>query len=76
MPKNPMHIAYVFCDEHSKRGYFKKKDAERAIRKWHKGEHLDVYPCTRGTGLWHIGHLPIKVRAGVVARGVITGRQP
>lgn len=57
---------YVTCTTHDKRGYTSKKDAERAARMYHPGDHLDVYECTNGTGLWHFGHLPeVVVRRGV-----------
>ena len=61
--KNP---DYVTCGVHQKRGYYSRREAERAARMYHQGEHLDAFPCNLGTGLWHIGHLP----AVVVARGV------
>lgn len=66
---------YVTCSVHMKRGYHSRKDANRAARTYHPGEHLDAYPCDLGTGLWHIGHLPKTVVRRGVDRAVATGKR-
>jgi hypothetical protein len=68
---------YVTCTTHEKRGYHSKKEAERAARIYHPTEHLDVYACSNGTGLWHIGHLPeVVVRRGVDRKQATVRRRP
>lgn len=59
---------WVSCLVHGKRGYYSRRDAERAARMYHPGDHLDSYPCDQGTGLFHIGHLPIAVLKGGARR--------
>lgn len=77
MARNSGWPDYVTCTEHGKRGYVSKKDAERAARMYHPGEHLDVYRCSNGTGLWHIGHLPkVVVRRGVDRKQATVPRRP
>ena len=58
--------AYSWCAQHQKKGYISKREAKRAARMYHPGEHLNVYQCTTDVGMWHIGHLP----SAVVKRGV------
>lgn len=70
MVSKNVRIEYVYCEVHEKRGYSSKREAKRAAKRWHPGEHLDAYPCDRGTGLWHIGHLP----SGVLRRGTVDRR--
>lgn len=69
------NVDFVTCEVHNKRGYYTRKDANRAARAHHPGEHLDAYPCDRGTGLWHIGHLPPVVLKSGVPRAVATKKR-
>jgi hypothetical protein len=74
--RNAGYPDYVTCATHDKRGYYSKKEAERAARMYHPGEHLDVFPCSNGTGLWHCGHLPeVVVKRGFVDRQQATVRR-
>jgi hypothetical protein len=65
----------VSCVKHRKRGYLSKREAERAIRMYHPGEHLDTFECDLGTGMWHVGHLPDPVIQRGVPRDIATRKR-
>lgn len=64
---NPRGLQYAVCEGTGKRGYRSKKDA-RVARQRHPKDGLHVYRCD-GCGHFHLGHLPLLVRSGVVSRG-------
>lgn len=56
----------VECPEGcGKRAYRNRREAKRAARRYHPGDHLSAYPCGQ---LWHYGHLQNVVRHGQMRR--------
>lgn len=60
-------IQYSRCEVSGKRGYQSKRDA-RIARSQQKFAGLHIYRCP-DCGAFHLGHLPLLVTSGVVARG-------
>lgn len=58
MPPAPNTAAFLFgCRTCRKRAYGSRKQARRAARITHPGEHLRAYRCPHRPRFWHIGHL-------------------
>lgn len=49
-----------------KRTYKTRKDARRAAKAGHAGEHMSVYRCAQGH--WHIGHINARRVRGELRR--------
>lgn len=67
--------AVGWCEAHGKLLYTTRKLAKFAAKRLHdKG--MSEYACEahEGSGLWHIGHLPISVRNGTITRQSINPR--
>ncbi len=55
----------VYCATHGKLAYSSRKQAKRACRFFREAGARE-YRCDAMSGLWHWGHRPAAVRAGVV----------
>lgn len=59
---------WVMCDACQHRGYFTRGDA-RAVKKNHHGEKgLTVFSCPHNEGMFHVGHRPEALTAGIIDR--------
>lgn len=65
--------SYFTCSRHGKKGYFSKREANRAARMYHPTEHMNAYQCSADPTLWHLGHLPKSVTKRGVPRDVACG---
>lgn len=66
---------YVYCETHRKIAYVSKKEAKRARRALHPGDHKDIYPCTRDSSTFHLGEMPYHVlNRGFASRSDINTR--
>jgi hypothetical protein len=61
---NPNIIHRAWCNTHRKILYPTRKDARRARNDmpWEPG--LRAFKCPTNPDLWHVGHIPVEVRAG------------
>jgi hypothetical protein len=64
-----------WCEAHEKLLYTSRKFAREAVRRLHS-RGMNVYICDQyeGVTLWHIGHLPAKVKDGTISRATIIQR--
>jgi hypothetical protein len=67
-------VGYIgHCDACDKKSYGDRSSAKRAVRRWHRGEHMVAYACPTVPGLFHVGHLSPGVISGVTSRDVYRG---
>jgi len=62
------------CPITGKQMFASKRQARRAWRARHPGDHLNEFTCDgdNGCGYWHYGHLPEDVRRGERPRSQLT----
>lgn len=65
------HMGLSTCPDCGKRRYGSRKDAKRAARARHPGDHLAEYRCG---GFWHVGHLPQAAALGLAGRAEVYRR--
>lgn len=66
MPPVPNTAPFLFgCRTCGKRAYSSRKQARRAARIAHPGDHLRAYQCPHHPGFWHIGHLHRRGQDGI-----------
>lgn len=63
------------CPDTGKRKYGSKKQAKRAARANHPGEHMNAWQC-QACGHYHLGHLPRTVLQGRVPRSILSVPSP
>lgn len=62
------------CHACGKVSYSSRKQAKATARRAHPAEKMDTYECSDNPGAWHYGHLPKRVRDGIVPRSVLKAR--
>lgn len=59
------------CERCHHRGYYTRDDA-KAVRKRHHGaKGMAVFACPHTNGMFHIGHRPAALSAGIIDRAVL-----
>lgn len=66
MPPGDRPIGKVWCRDCRKYGFHTRKDAKR-MEKQYPEEHMRPYRCLVDGNLWHLGHLPDRVRQGDIS---------
>lgn len=70
------YVGYAaWCEVHGRKAFQTRKDARRAIRHMH-GSRMREYRCHVLCGLWHVGHLPLAVAAGLKTAADVYGPRP
>lgn len=70
MGPNGINIG-VYCRTHGKRAWDKRSQAKKWARIRHRGESMSEYWCET-LQMWHIGHTPKDVLAGLMTREDLT----
>lgn len=57
-----------YCDRCGKQSSPSRRAARTRARSVPGGVHMSSYPCPHNPNVWHIGHLPPRVRQGTLER--------